>query len=107
MALLALIPIIIIPILSILISLLFFLAAYDSFKRYKCYIILTDTYISVNCGILNGFKTIELCDIDHFEFKRNVLTLFVGKYKKNNIYINVLDKYNKDLLHDFIISKVN
>ncbi len=93
------------PLLSIISIVLCLFASYDSYSRYKCYIILSDYYISVNGGILNGFNTLELQSIEGIEINKNKVYIFENTHKKITIYLSLLDKNNRNNISNYLDSK--
>jgi len=93
------------PLLSITTILLCLFASYDSYRRYKCYIILSDYYISVNGGILNGFNTFELKSIEKINIKKNRIHVFENGYKKRTIYLSVLDENSRNIILNYLDCK--
>ena len=94
----------ILSILSIIMTILCLLASYDSYKRYKCYLILDEKYISINEGIINGFNTIQLAEVEDIRIENNKVYIVLYGNKRKVIYLNLFDTENRNTTLEYIRS---
>lgn len=92
----------ILSVLALIIIWLCLLAAYDSYKRYKCYLILNEKYISINVGVINGFNTIHLEEIEYIRITNNKVYISFFENKKILIFLNLFDEENRNIMLEYI-----
>lgn len=92
-------------ILFIVPILLLCFAGYDYFKRCDNYLILSESSISINKGIINGYNIIDLKELNIAKYKKKSIVLYGYKNRKlGTICTNpsIIDKKQLQLILSYL-----
>lgn len=80
-------------------------AGYDYFKRCENYLMLTDSSISINQGIINRYNIIDLKELNIAKYKKKSIILYGYKNRKLGIISTspiIIDKKQLQLILSYL-----